>query len=197
MGLKIEFSWNRISDYLLDLFPFISVKETSFLYQSSLQNEVIFKRQTPAAGVQLSHPLCCLGRPTKDSSLPDIYSCFMVACIVFIGHELFVVRLSLWSELLPIFHWINQNCWKLFRQKIISEKSLLNPVWHDVWKQEMVFCYHNCSNVLWEKNCSSVRKKKWIEKKVCKFEAVRPRLCNVFEVNFFSKHKEHLFSTVS
>ena len=95
MGLKIEFSWNWIRDYLLDLFPFISVKETSFLYQSSLQNEVIFKRQTPAAGVQLSHPLCCLGRPTKDSSLPDIYSCFMVACIVFIGHELFVVRLSL------------------------------------------------------------------------------------------------------
>ena len=28
------------------------------------------------------------------------------------------------------------------------------------------------------KNCSSVRKK--IEKKVCKFEAVRPRICNVF-----------------
>ena len=89
MGLKKEFSWNRIRDYLLDLFPFISVKETSFLYQSSLQNEVIFKRQTPAA------TLCAAGRPTKDSSLPDIYSCFMVACIVFIGHELFVVRLSL------------------------------------------------------------------------------------------------------
>ena len=123
--LKKEFSWSRIRDYLLDLFPFILVKETSFLYQSSLQNEVIFKRQTPAAGAQLSHPLCCLGRPTKDSSLPDIYSCFMVACIVFIGHELFVVRLSLWRELLPIFHWINQNCWKFFRQNIISEKSLL------------------------------------------------------------------------
>ena len=28
-----------------------------------------------------------------------------------------------------------------------------------------------------KKNCSSVRKK--IEKKVCKFEAVRPRICNV------------------
>ena len=125
MGLKIEFSWNWIRDYLLDLFPFISVKETSFLYQSSLQNEVIFKRQTPAAGAQLSHPLCCLGRPTKDSSLPDIYSCFMVACIVFIGHELFVVRLSLWRELLPIFHRINQHCWKLFRQKIISGNSQL------------------------------------------------------------------------
>ena len=42
-----------------------------------------------------SATLCAAGRPTKDSSLPDIYSCFMVACIVFIGHELFVVRLSL------------------------------------------------------------------------------------------------------
>ena len=94
MELKKLFSWNRIRDYLLDLFPFISVKETSFLYQSSLQNEVIFKRQTPAAGAQLSHPLCCRQTNLKDSSLPDIYSCFMVACIVFIGHELFVVRLS-------------------------------------------------------------------------------------------------------
>jgi hypothetical protein len=34
------------------------------------------------------------------------------------------------------------------------------------------------------KNCSSVRKK--IEKKVCKFEAVRPRICNVFEILFSS-----------
>ena len=37
-----------------------------------------------------------------------------------------------------------------------------------------------------EKNCSSVRKK--IEKKVCKFEAVRPRICNVFEI-LFSFHQ--------
>merc|ERR1712051_394728 len=33
------------------------------------------------------------------------------------------------------------------------------------------------------KNCFSVRKK--IEKKVCKFEAVRPRICNVFEILIF------------
>ena len=36
-----------------------------------------------------------------------------------------------------------------------------------------------------EKKFSSVRKK--IEKKVCKFEAVRPRICNAFEI-LFSSH---------
>ena len=41
------------------------------------------------------------------------------------------------------------------------------------------------------KNCSRVRKK--IEKKVCKFEAVRPRICNVFE-NFVPHTKEQFFS---
>ena len=46
----------------------------------------------------------------------------------------------------------------------------------------MVFCYHNCSNVLWEK----------IEKKVCKFEAVRPRICNFFEI-LFSSHQNNFF----
>ena len=41
------------------------------------------------------------------------------------------------------------------------------------------------------KNCSSVRKK--IEKKVCKFEAVRPRICNVFEI-FVPHTIEQFFS---
>ena len=109
IGLKEEFIWNRIRDYLLDLFLFISVKETSFLYQSSLQNEVIFKRQTPAAGAQLSHPLCCRQTNLKDSSLPDIYSCFMVACIVFIGHELFVVRLFLSVKRTPTNYSLDQS----------------------------------------------------------------------------------------
>ena len=45
---------------------------------------------------------------------------------------------------------------------------------------EMVFCYHNCSNVLWKKIVLVWGKKN--EKKVCKFEAVRPRICNVFEI---------------
>ena len=36
-----------------------------------------------------------------------------------------------------------------------------------------------------EKKISSVRKKN--EKKVCKFEAVRPRICNVFKI-LFSSH---------
>ena len=31
--------------------------------------------------------------------------------------------------------------------------------------KEMVFCYHNCSDLLWEKNCDSDRKK------LLKFEA--------------------------
>ena len=41
------------------------------------------------------------------------------------------------------------------------------------------------------KNCFSVRKK--IEKKVCKFEAVRPRICNVFEI-FVPHTIEQFFS---
>ena len=48
---------------------------------------------------------------------------------------------------------------------------------------QMVFCYHNCSNVLWEK-IVSVWGKKVNREKVCKFEAVRPRICNVFEIHF-------------
>ena len=41
------------------------------------------------------------------------------------------------------------------------------------------------------KTCSSVRKK--IEKKVCKFEAVRPRICDVFEILFSSYVLEQFF----
>ena len=41
------------------------------------------------------------------------------------------------------------------------------------------------------KNCSSVRKK--IKKKVCKFETVRPRICNVFEI-FVPHTIEQFFS---
>ena len=73
-----------------------------------------------------SATLCAVGRATKDSSLLDIYSCFMVACIVFIGHELFVVRLSLCEEnSYQVFTGSIKTIGNFSDQKIISEKSLL------------------------------------------------------------------------
>ena len=51
----------------------------------------------------------------------------------------------------------------------------------------MVFCYHNCSNVLWEKIVLVWGKK--IEKRVCKFEAFRPRIWNIFEIFFLTQEQ--------
>ena len=28
-------------------------------------------------------------------------------------------------------------------------------IWREIFKSEIVFCYQNCSDLLWEKNCSS------------------------------------------
>ena len=54
-----------------------------------------------------------------------------------------------------------------------------------------VFCYHNCSDLLWEKFVlvsGYWGQEKWVEKKFCKFEA-RPWICNVFEIHFsWSQH---------
>ena len=41
---------------------------------------------------------------------------------------------------------------------------------------EMVFCYQNCSDLLWEKNCSSDREK------LFEIRGWRPRICKFFEI---------------
>ena len=85
------------------------------------------------------------------------------------------------SETVPIifcfffqFPWVKNNN---FRQKLLrSMPPILTTVFLDHnWSgiQEfletrkvsryicMVFCFHNCSNLLWEKNCSSDRENFW------------------------------------
>ena len=45
-----------------------------------------------------------------------------------------------------------------------------------VENEEMIFCYQNCSDLLWEKNCSSDRKKTF------KIRGWRPRIFNNLEI---------------
>ena len=44
------------------------------------------------------------------------------------------------------------------------------------WHSTMVFCYQNCSNLLWEKNCSSDQEKTF------EIRGWRPRICKIFEI---------------
>ena len=78
-----------------------------------------------------------------------------------------------------------------FRNFVVSELDLVfNTATFD--KEEMVFCYQNCSALPWEKNVVVIEKQNWNSR-------LRPRICKKFEITrticWKSKRSEQFFVT--
>ena len=58
-------------------------------------------------------------------------------------------------------------------------------------KEEMVFCDQNCSDLLWEKNCSSDQRKTF------EIRGWRPIICKIFEITWTISGNRMLFQLVS
>ena len=84
------------------------------------------------------------------SAIPDLKICFwiLVQCGIEVEVWWMLMTLSSTTTTKVCFKY-QVSLWRSFCGKKSSEIRFLQT--QNVVKRQMVFCYHNCSNVLWEK----------------------------------------------
>ena len=98
-------------------------------------------------------------KPYLKSHTNWLNSWLVAKVAVAVIHAIAIIDLLILSKKFTLFHFSNQKKIRIFCWKLITE---------------MVVCYQNCSDLLWEKIVLVIEKNFWNSR-------LRPRICKIFE----------------